>query len=47
MRRRGGTRDTSSMETRPKLPVVTGVIALTVMCGLWLLARYAFSHFAG
>jgi hypothetical protein len=35
------------METKPKLPLVAGVIALTIMCMLWLLARYAFSHLAG
>jgi len=35
------------METKPKLPLVVGVIALTVMCMVLVLARYAFSHLAG
>jgi hypothetical protein len=47
MRTPAGSTDTSSMETKPKVPVVVGVIALTVMSMLFLLARYAFSHLAG
>jgi hypothetical protein len=35
------------METKPKLPLVVGVTALTVMSLLLLVARYAFSHLAG
>lgn len=35
------------METKPKVPLVVGVTALTIMCMLVVLARYAFSHLAG
>jgi len=35
------------METKPKLPLIVGVIALTIMSMLVLLAQYAFRHLAG